>query len=290
MKKHSCIGKWQRESKRIIDLYSNVPSLKKVAKEIGCGIGTVSRVLHKNKILTKRVDYTGKWQKYTGRIIGLYNKGLSIIDVSKEIGCWSATVSRILHENGIPVRYPYIVPAKEALEIRKENRYKLGPLGKKRCLRCKEIYSVKFFDIKKKGVLDSKCKNCQKKNRIKYKNKLRNNPEEYCKKLVVHLKHRAKKCGVPFNIDTGYLYNILQNQGLKCFYTGVNLDFTKVIKDRSRPHNLFPSVDRLIPSKGYVKDNLVWSTYYVNRMKSDLSFTDFIKTCKIILKITKSKI
>ena len=222
-------------------------------------------------------------QEKSKEIASLYAQGMSMKEVASVLKCSIGKVSRNLKKLGINIRSGYVIPSQDAFNIRSENRYILGPTGKKRCLYCQNIYDKSFFDVKKKGVLDSRCKNCLKEKRKIFKLKLRNDPEHYCLNLLTHLKHRAKELNVPFNLKRSDLFEALKRQNYKCYYTGNELDFTKCAEEENRPHNLFPSVDRLNPVDGYVRDNVVWAVFFVNRMKSDLSFHVFVQTIKKIL-------
>jgi hypothetical protein len=114
------------------------------------------------------------------------------------------------------------------------------------------------------------------------KDRVCEDPQWYCRRIIVQLKHRAKQQNVPFLLTFDDLYQVYLNQNGNCYYTKVKLDFT--LKGQfGIPHRNFPSVDRLIPNQGYVKDNIAWCLYVVNRMKSDLSEIEFIDFCKTVL-------
>lgn len=167
-------------------------------------------------------------------------------------------------------------------EIRNENK-ELSKIGKKRCTRCEKIYdkNSKFFHVRSKKYLRAFCKSCDSKRISNLKERICKDPEWYCKKIISSLKNRAKTNKVPFNLTWENLYSKLKTQEFKCYYTGKYLDFT--LKGTKTPHRNFPSVDRLIPSLGYTKGNIAWCTCIVNRMKSDLTETEFIQFCKTVI-------
>ena len=93
--------------------------------------------------------------------------------------------------------------------------------------------------------------------RIKGGDRLQDDPRY---KLFHNAKHRAKKKGIPFNIimedieipDTCPLLNI----NIDC-YTG----------DKRSPHN--PSLDQIVPGRGYTPDNIQVISSRANWLKAD---------------------
>lgn len=65
---------------------------------------------------------------------------------------------------------------------------------------------------------------------------------------------------------------VAENQGHKCALTGVPFDVES-------KHNK-ASLDRIDSSKGYSIDNIHLVLWIVNRCKSDLCLSDFVKMCK----------
>ena len=81
--------------------------------------------------------------------------------------------------------------------------------------------------------------------------------------LLQGVKAKAKRLGLPFDIDIGDL--IVPEF---CPVLGV-----RIILEPFR-HEHGPSVDRVIPSRGYVKGNVVVMSMRAHRMKSDASIDD----------------
>ena len=78
-------------------------------------------------------------------------------------------------------------------------------------------------------------------------------------------------------MTTDYLVKLFNDQKGLCYYTGINIIWG-ARQNKALPNT--PSLDRLIPSKGYVKGNVVWCSFFVNTMKGTLdekSFYDLIK-------------
>lgn len=174
--------------------------------------------------------------------------------------------------------------------LRTENRYTLHPQNKKRCSKCLLVYDGirENFDIHrrlKSGEIQYSwmCKACSVEKRRVKKIAICKDINLYAKKLLAGVRCRAKELGVPFDLDKEYLVSIWNNQNGKCYYTGqpMNLQAANPGKKKS-PHVDFPSLDRKTPNLGYVKENVVWTLYGINRMKSDFSEEQFIEFCKIV--------
>lgn len=183
-------------------------------------------------------------------------------------------------------------------ELRRANRYYYHPKGMRRCSGCGDVLLATSdnFYIKRnyrdnEGTvtnvgLSGNCIPCDKLRLRVDKSKQRNDPELYCKRVIASLRNRAKEQSVPFDLSGTELYQALVLQDFKCFYTKGHLDFTvKAIKD-NHPNRLMPSIDKVDPNLGYVVDNVVWTYYYVNRMKNDLNLEEFIELCHLVIQNT----
>lgn len=82
----------------------------------------------------------------------------------------------------------------------------------------------------------------------------------YRKSVLNSVKARAKKSGVVFNLTLDDIPPVPEF----CPIFGIPL---KVGKGRSEPDS--PSLDRIIPEKGYVKGNVVWLSMRANAMKNN---------------------
>lgn len=77
--------------------------------------------------------------------------------------------------------------------------------------------------------------------------------------MVYHAKGRAKKYGIPFNISVEDIFipNLCPVLGIRLFKGD------KVLHDGS------PTLDRIVPEKGYVKGNVVVISHKANRIKNN---------------------
>jgi len=130
----------------------------------------------------------------------------------------------------------------------------------KRCNECGEVKPRSAFRDKEGRGMDSKCKAC----RIKY---LKEHYDDRKVPRIERIATYSKKHGLPF-VGRGKLRKWFEEQPTICCYCGQQLE------DSGREANSV-TIDRVIPEKGYVIENLVISCHRCNRVKSDvLSFEE----------------
>ena len=83
------------------------------------------------------------------------------------------------------------------------------------------------------------------------------------------LKQRAKKSNLPFDIDQTYIQSIIPTH---CPVLGIKLKNGNKIF-----HNNSLSLDKIIPSKGYVKGNVCVISDRANRLKRDATLDELKK-------------
>lgn len=93
-----------------------------------------------------------------------------------------------------------------------------------------------------------------------------------------HIKYRAKRRKLEFNVSLDYLWNLYLTQKRKCVYTGWDIEF----RSYRLKENTTASLDRIDSSKGYIEGNVQWIHKDINPMKWSHSHEYFIKLCKII--------
>lgn len=137
-------------------------------------------------------------------------------------------------------------------------------------------------DSSKKDGISTPCKNCK---RNKYRENIeqaRKKQREYKKvkhredprKLLVQLaKQRAIRVGVPFNIKYTDLTipKVCPILGIPMSVGDINVKYGS------------PSLDRIVPSLGYTKDNTQVISHLANTMKSSASSELLIKFAEWIL-------
>jgi hypothetical protein len=82
--------------------------------------------------------------------------------------------------------------------------------------------------------------------------------------ILKHAEKRAKDRDLPFSITEEYLESIWTGV---CPVFQVRLNLPSHGGKKISPAK--PSLDRLIPDKGYVPGNVIWISFRANQMKSD---------------------
>lgn len=163
------------------------------------------------------------------------------------------------------------------------------------CTNCKtwkklDNFSTRIRSIKLKGILTpsiyyrNNCKDCSIKSLVngdKYKNavyrkeKYRKDPRKF---MLSAAKARAKAKGLFFNID---ITDIIIPD--KCPLLGIDIKISHNILSENSP-----SLDRLIPNKGYVKGNILVVSFKANSIKQNATLTE-LKTLVLNLERVLNK-
>jgi hypothetical protein len=151
------------------------------------------------------------------------------------------------------------------------------------CSFCKKKLSKEKFRIISRNNwhgLYPQCKICESSlMKVKYEQ----NP---IPQMLSNAKIRAKQKGVDFNLTSKYLKKIFPKDN-KCPITGLNFQFGYTNKEKINRNNS-PSLDRIIPSKGYVIGNVMIISDLMNRMKQDSTYEDIEKLYNFYKKIIKN--
>ena len=133
--------------------------------------------------------------------------------------------------------------------------------GSKACTKCGEIKPrSEFHKDRSQGTgLRCKCKVCD----ASYKRKFaRDRPFN---QILHGARKRARDRDVPFNLTEEYLESIWTGV---CPVFQVRLNLPGQGEGHHRT-TATPSLDRLIPDKGYVPGNVIWISMRANQMKND---------------------
>jgi hypothetical protein len=150
------------------------------------------------------------------------------------------------------------------------------------CNKCnKELSFNKFRERKDTGWKDinnkfkySYCRECEKK---RFKEAYKKDP---IPQMLSNSKIRAKAKKLPHNITSDDIREVWPKDNIcpvlkKPFEMGFKSGKTK---------SMAPSLDKIIPSKGYTKGNIVVISDIVNRLKSDASLEDLKKIINFYIK------
>ena len=155
-------------------------------------------------------------------------------------------------------------------KFRKINSLKKGP-NKGKFVGWTDINGGKRF---------STCSECEK---DKFYKRYRSNP---IPQLIYNFKKRAKLARVPFDLEPQDIKNKLDLASTKCPVLGVNMEISKL---GSKNNDLTPSIDRIDPKKGYVKDNIIVVSMRANRIKTDATVDEIRKVADFYEKLLKNK-
>lgn len=132
------------------------------------------------------------------------------------------------------------------------------------CRRCKVEKPISGFPAK-----NITCRLCKD---VRYIGKIKSQrPEAY---IWLRLKKKATKFGIPFNIEVS---DIIIPEF--CPYLGAKLEFSNT--GFHQPNS--PSLDKIDPSKGYVKGNVEVISFKANFIKSDLTPEELARFARTIL-------
>ena len=87
-------------------------------------------------------------------------------------------------------------------------------------------------------------------------------------------------------ITTKFVETKLNLAGSKCPVLGVDMEISKL---GSKKNDLTPSIDRIDPKKGYVKDNIIVVSMRANRIKTDATVDEIKRVADFYEKLLKNK-
>lgn len=207
----------------------------------------------KNKVLTDAEEFAIKY---------LHQKDHSNRDIGKILGLHHTTVGKYLKSWGLDSNY-----------LKKSFRQ---PVNAKNicCTKCNTVKPSKEFNRGRKGTdkeyVFSYCKDCRNKQIIA---NLNSDPRKFIKDRFNRLLLRSKKDNIKCTITFEELLLRYYSQKEKCFFTDEPFSF--VAGQKLQRNSL--SIDKIIPEKGYVKGNVVFTTHRINTCKNDLSLSEIEK-------------
>ena len=185
------------------------------------------------------------------------------------------------HKNGTTY-HPSCKPCR-SIE-RKKIRFERPVEGIRKCACCEIEKDISEYHSDKSSPtgLQTYCKDCQTQKTKKCTSTLNGFIKKIYKDMYHNAEKRAKELKIELTIeDIHELYN--KQKGL-CAISGLQMTHeTYAFKDKEHIINrLNISIDRINSSLGYTKDNVQLLAAIVNRMKTDLPDSEFIKICSII--------
>ena len=146
--------------------------------------------------------------------------------------------------------------------------YENGTLITKECRGCDQVLPISSFTSKRynRDGYDYRCRSCNSSTWY-----IRTTDDHRKRLLLTRVKSKCKRRGIPF--DLSYDDIIIPDT---CPILGIPLTFGNALKHAS-PTDNSPSLDRVIPSLGYVKGNVVVISQRANRIKNDSSLEELVK-------------
>ena len=109
--------------------------------------------------------------------------------------------------------------------------------------------------------------------------------DAYIKRLmgsaIIRIKKKCKNKNLPFNIDIDYVMSIYPKD-YRCPILGFK--FVYGTKEEQKTH----SIDRIVPSKGYVKGNIIIVSKIANQIKSSATPDQLMKVANFYLNLGSS--
>jgi hypothetical protein len=192
------------------------------------------------------------------------------------------------HKNGTTY-HPSCKPCR-AIE-RKKIRYERPSDGLRKCCSCEIEKDISEYHSDKSSPtgLQTYCKDCQTEKTKKYTSTLNGFIKKIYKDMYHNAEKRAKKLDIELKVED--IHELYEKQNGLCAISGLKLTHeTYAYKDKEHIINrLNISIDRINSNLGYSKNNVQLVAAIVNRMKTDLPDSEFIKICSIISENNKNK-
>lgn len=173
--------------------------------------------------------------------------------------------------------------------VRKYN-LKVLPKHQRLCIICRtNMVYIKSPDTKTE--YGNKCMNCYyARHRFYHARRMSKNP--LLTRLKANLKSDIKnaiKKQLKVDITVQDLIEKYHQQNGMCYYTGIKMTCSPIMRGRGRWDYDSVSIDRKIPSLGYTKDNVVLCCFWANTAKLDMSYETLVNKCEQIVSYARKE-
>ena len=185
------------------------------------------------------------------KILEKHQEGETAAQIARDIGVQPDVLYRLLRKKGFTPNGKLILESDE--------------YGMSVCRVCGETLPTEEFPKTSDGYNHTFCKPCR---RLRQRSYLDTSIENYLNRRAGNIRNQRD---VSSQITGEYLLQIYKRQEGVCFYTGHEL-----LWGTGHPANdrRILSVDKVIPTKGYVEGNLVLCTRRANTVKNDLTLEE----------------
>ena len=190
------------------------------------------------------------------KILDLNSSGMLNRDIGRQLDIHHTTVSYHLRKNNKNNNW-----ANQNIDFISNTEAK--------CIDCGLSKSINEFWYKKLNYefRFAYCSKCREK---RYYLNLNSSIEKFLNNKWGQLKNRAKRTRIPFDFSKEQFIHQYKIQGGLCFYT----DDKMICEVGSGVKRNSFSVDKIVPEKGYIYGNVVFSCLRINACKQDLSLDE----------------
>lgn len=192
------------------------------------------------------------------QILDLNSQGILNREIARTLGIHHRSVGNYLKEHGREQNF-----ANQPIDMVSDNEAK--------CRKCDGVKNVDEFQFGRKGqkyqYKFSYCNECRKKQNYL---SLNSDVNRFLADRFNRMKRRAKRDDIPFSITKESFIAQYHIQNGLCFYTDAQL----VCEVGSELHRDSLSIDKIVPDRGYVEGNVVFTTHRINTCKCDLSLEE----------------
>lgn len=213
-------------------------------------------------------------QERKNEIIQLHALGLIDKEIGEKLGVCSDAIYYHRKRLGLPANGP----TKASLVFDKN--------GLRICSKCGNPYPDSFYERDGGNSYRRYCNLCRRKQARGYYDEAKLSLEKSLITRCRYWRKRAKDENIPFEINYDYAMDILQKQNFKCFYSELEMFLDGTRED----HHYSLSIDKVVPSLGYIKGNVVFCIHKINLIKNNMTLSEIREwTPKFYKRIIKSK-
>ena len=135
----------------------------------------------------------------------------------------------------------------------------------KSCVKCGDEKPNSLFGKHKftKDKLASWCNSCKNKQIRDFRKEKHSTKRGHLSRILAQRRSEAKRQNVVFDVDLDYFFSIANDV---CPILGIALSWGE---RKGKATDNSPSLDKIIPSLGYVKGTVAWISFKANTIKSN---------------------
>lgn len=111
----------------------------------------------------------------------------------------------------------------------------------------------------------------------------------YLKRRLGAYRKTSSELGVECDFDANYLLDLFHKQDGKCYYTQEIMEWNNYGKGKGHQRQSTLSVDRLTPTLGYVRGNIVLCSHLSNTSKGARTEDEFYAFCEKVISVRSER-